>query len=91
MRRGARTPPSEGDFGHVWRRLPIHQLLVFGQRSRVLGWDITMIVTTRFRDESNVEDAHVFRVRSTDDLREEIEKRFEGLARDDFEPTPEVG
>jgi hypothetical protein len=90
-RRARRLPSSEGDFDHVWRRLPIDRLLVFGQRSRVFGWDITMIVTTRFRDGSNVEDAHVFRVRSTDDLREEIGKRFEGLDYDDFVPIPDVG
>lgn len=90
-RRARRMPSSEGDFDHVWRRLPIDRLLVFGQRSRVFGWDVTMIVTTRFRDESNVEDAHMFRVRSTDDLREEIGKRFEGLDYDDFVPIPDVG
>ena len=89
-RRARRLPSSEGDFDHVWRRLPIDRLLVIGQLSRVFGWDITMIVTTRFRDESNVKDAHVFRVRSTDDLREEIGKRFEGLDRDDFEPVPDM-
>jgi hypothetical protein len=88
-RRLRRMPPSEGDFDHIWTRLPIYSLLVLGVPSTVSGhWDVTMVVTDRYKDERFMEAAYLFRVRSTDDLRVEIGKRFEGQIWDDYTPVP---